>query len=130
MARWAAMRHHGLSGLVVAHGVQRVGDFRAGILRVGVVDVQSRAIGQDHVRHAEIGVGQLIRVGGGPGNLVAPDVPQRRLRLVVPTGRLTCCRGPVRLHNVVGELHRMQILFDEGVAETTGHCWLNQVPAR
>ena len=79
---------------------------------MGVVDVEPGAVGQDHVRHAEIAVGQLVGMGGRPGDLVAADVAQRGLGLVVPAGGLAGDRCAVRLDHVVGQLHRMQVVLD------------------
>ena len=62
VARSARDGHHRVAGLVVAHRVQRGGHLRAGVLRMGVVDVQPGAVGQDHVGHAEVAVGQLAAI--------------------------------------------------------------------
>ena len=56
------LEHHLLARLVPAHDVARGGDLGRGVLRVGVVDVEPGAVGQDDVGQAEVLVG---RAGSG-----------------------------------------------------------------
>ena len=67
--------------------VERVGALGGAVLGVGVVDVEPGAVGQYHVRQAEVLVGEGVgRVVGGPGVGEAARVAQRRLLFVVPAG--------------------------------------------
>ena len=95
--------HHPLTGLVPDHRVQRVGALGRGVLRVGVVDVEPGAVGQDHVRRADlVGVDHRRRAGGS-AQVEAAGVPQRRLHLVVPPGALCpldTSGGRVRQHRL------------------------------
>ena len=50
---------------------------RSGVLGVGVVDVQPRAVGEDDVGQAHVLVGQLARVGDLTGHVETPRVAQR-----------------------------------------------------
>ena len=80
--------HHPLARLVPDDRVQRVGALGRRILRVGVVDVQPGAVGQDHVGRADlVGVHHRWRARR-PAQVEASRVAQRRLHLVVPPGAL------------------------------------------
>ena len=69
-----------LPRLVVDHEVARREALRCRVLRVRVVNVVARAVGQDHVRQAEVLVGHLAT-----GLRLEPTrVAHRRLVLVVP----------------------------------------------
>ena len=41
--------HHALAGLVPDHRIHRVGALGRGVLGMGMVDVEPRTVGQDHV---------------------------------------------------------------------------------
>ncbi len=78
-------QHDPLPRLVPPHDVPRRRDLRRGVLRVGVVDVQPGAVGQDHVGEGRVlGVGQLAGVGQVAVDLEPSGVAQRGLVLVVP----------------------------------------------
>ncbi len=80
--------HHPLAGLVPDHGVQRVGALGCGVLRVRVVDVEPRPVGQDHVGRADlVGVDHRRRAGRA-AQVETAGVAQRRFHLVVPAGAL------------------------------------------
>ncbi len=68
------------------HDVARVGALGCRVLRVGVVDVQPGAVGQDQVGEADVLVGQLARVGDRAAEVEAARVAQRALLLEVPPG--------------------------------------------
>ena len=51
-ARRGGLEHDQLARLVPPHDVERVGDLGRGVLRVGVVDVEPGAVGQDDVGQA------------------------------------------------------------------------------
>jgi hypothetical protein len=80
--------HDELAGFVPAHGVERIGDLRAGVLRMRMVDVQARAVGQDDVGHPGVlfGLDELLGHGATAAEVEAPGVTQRRLLLEVPAG--------------------------------------------
>src|SRR5690606_37286763 len=79
--------HHPLAGLVPPHQVHRIGDLGGGVLRVGVVDVEPGAVGQDDVGQPQIVVGQRFgRIVSTAGVGEPPCVAQRRLLFVVPPG--------------------------------------------
>ena len=80
------VEHDLLPRLVPADDVERCGHLRRGVLRVGVVDVQPRAVGEDDVGQAHVLVGQLARVGDLTGHVEAARVAQRGLLLEVPAG--------------------------------------------
>ena len=69
------------------------GHLGRGVLRVGVVDVEPRAVGEDHVGQAEVLVGELARVGELAAQVEAARVAQRRLLLEVPAGPARLDRG-------------------------------------
>jgi hypothetical protein len=78
--------HHPLARLVPDHRVQRVGAFRGGVFGVRVVDVEPRAVGQNHVGGADlVGVDHRRRTGGA-AQVETARVAQRRFDLVIPTG--------------------------------------------
>ncbi len=80
--------HHPLAGLVPDHRVQRVGALGRGVLRVRVVDVEPRAVGQDHVGRADlVGVDHRRRPRRA-AQVETAGVAQRRFHLVVPAGAL------------------------------------------
>ena len=88
------LEHDQLARAVPGHRGPRVGDLGRRVLRVRVVDVEPRAVGQHDVGQRRVlDVGQLARVGQGPADLEPPGVPQRRLVGVVP-------RRPARPHSV------------------------------
>ena len=69
--------HHPLAGLVPDDRVQRVGDLRCGVLRMRVIDVESGAVGEDHVGRTDlIGVHDRGR-SRGPAQIETSGVPQR-----------------------------------------------------
>ncbi|SLH73709.1 Uncharacterised protein [Mycobacteroides abscessus subsp. abscessus] len=78
--------HHPLARLVPDHRVQRIGDLGGGVLGVGVVDVEPRAVGEDHVRGADLVGVDHRRRPVHPAQVEATRVAQRRLHLVVPPG--------------------------------------------
>jgi len=78
--------HHPLPRLVPDDGVARVGDLGCGVLRVRVVDVQARAVGEDDVRGPEVLHIRVRRRHAGRAEVETPRVPQWRLDLVVPAG--------------------------------------------
>ena len=80
--------HHPLACLVPDHRVQRVGALRRGVLRVGVVDVEPRAVGEDHVGRADLVGVHHRRRARRPAQVEPAGVPQRRLHLVIPAGAL------------------------------------------
>ena len=96
--------HHPLTGLVPDHRVQRVGALGRRILRVGVVDVQPGAVGQDHVRRADLVGVHHRRRAGRPAQVEAAGVPQRGLHLVVPPGAL----GPLDARGRRVRQHRLR----------------------
>ena len=80
--------HHPLAGLVPDHRVQRVGALGRRVLRVGVVDVEPRAVGQDHVGRADLVGVHDRRRSRRAAQVEAARVAQRRFHLVVPPGAL------------------------------------------
>lgn len=85
------LRHDALAGLVPQDGVQRVGDLGSAVLRVCVVHVQPRTVGEDDIGQADVLVGELAGVGGLAGEVEASRVPQRVLLLEVPAGAARRC---------------------------------------
>ena len=75
--RPGGVEHHLLAGLVPADRVKRVGDLGAGELRVGVVDVEPGAVGEDDVGQPEILVGELAGIGHLSRHVEAARVAQR-----------------------------------------------------
>ena len=94
--------HDQLAGAVPAHRVQRVGDLGAGVLRVGVVDVQPGAVGEHRVGGG--GQGQLGRGGPAQGG-GAHARPGAAGRGGLPRRDVLLGRGGVL--GVVGELGRV-----------------------
>ena len=80
--------HHPLAGLVPDHRVHRVGALGRGVLRVRVVDVEPRAVGQDHVGRADLVGVHHRRRARRPAQVEPAGVAQRRFHLVVPAGAL------------------------------------------
>ncbi len=80
--------HHPLAGLVPDHRVQRVGALRRGVLRVRMVDVEARAVGQDHVGGTDLVGVDHRRRSGRTAQVETAGIPQRRFHLVVPAGAL------------------------------------------
>ena len=80
--------HHPLAGLVPDDRVQRVGALGRRVLRMGVVDVQPGAVGQDHVGRADLVGVHHRRRARRPAQVEAAGVAQRRFHLVVPPGAL------------------------------------------
>src|SRR5262249_2534362 len=76
----------------------RVGAFRRGVLRVGVVHVQPGAVGEDDVGQPEVLVGELAGVGRLPGEVEAAGVAEGVLLLEIPPGP----PGPGRGRRLVG----------------------------
>ena len=100
------VEHDQLPRLVPAHDVERRGHLGRGVLRVGVVDVEPGAVGQDDVGEPEVLVGELGGVGDLPGHVEAAGVAQRRLLLEVPArpARLDR-RGGVGVDHLRGRDH-------------------------
>ena len=76
-------RSPALSQRTTSSGLVHLG---RGVLRVGVVDVEPGAVGEDDVGQAEVLVGELARVGHLARQVEAARVAQRRLLLEVPAG--------------------------------------------
>ena len=76
--------HHLLPRLVPEHDVPRVGHLGRGVLRVGVVDVQPGAVGQDDVGHPGVLVQVVVVQRLRRREVEAAGVAQRRLLLEVP----------------------------------------------
>lgn len=66
--------HDPLPRLVPDHRGARVGALGRGVFRVGVVDVEPGAVGQDDVGQAEVLVGELSGVGHLSGQVEASGV--------------------------------------------------------
>ena len=66
-----------LPRLVPPDDVERGRALRGGVLRVRVVDVEAGAVGEDHVRQAEVLVGELAGVGHLPRHVEPSRVAQR-----------------------------------------------------
>ena len=95
--------HHPLAGLVPDDRVHRVGALGRRILRVGVVDVEPGAVGQDHVGRADLVGVHDRRRARRPAQVEAAGVAQRRFHLVVPPGALRPLNargGGVRQHRL------------------------------
>src|SRR5439155_14491825 len=71
-----------LARLVPEHAIPRIGRLRGGVLRVRVVHVEARPVGQDQVDEARLLLGRDLLV---LHVLEAAGVAQRALRLVVPS---------------------------------------------
>ena len=79
--------HDPLARLVPDDGPARGGHLGGGELRVRVVDVEARAVGEDDVRGAEVvEVTGVRRRAGARAQVEPPRVAQRGLHLVVPPG--------------------------------------------
>ena len=85
-----------LPRLVPPDDVEGCRALRRGVLRVRMVDVEAGAVGEDHVRQAEVLVGELAGVGHLPRHVEAPGVAERGLLLEVPA-RPTCLEGRGRI---------------------------------
>ena len=110
----ARLGHDPLARAVPDEGVARVGALRPGVLRVRVVDVEPRAVGEDHVRQPDVLVGELAGVGDVAGQVEAARVPQRALLLEVPAGTPVAARRRLRVG--VDDLRRDQHRVRPGVA--------------
>ncbi len=101
---------HLLPRLVPGDDGQRVGALGGGVLGVGVVDVQARTVGEDHVGQAEVLVGELGRVGHLARHVEAAGVAQRRLLLEVPAGAAGLERGAgVGVDQSCARHHRVRV---------------------
>ncbi len=93
---FGGLGHDAFARFVPEHGVARVGDLGGAVLRVGMVDVEPRSVGEDHVGQPDVLVGELAGVGGLAGEVEASRVAQRVLLLEVPAGPA----GPVHRRRV------------------------------
>ena len=80
------LRHDPLARLVPDHHRQRVGALGRRVLRVRVVDVEPRPVGQDDVSQPQVLIGELGGVRRLPCEVEPSRVPQRVLLLEVPPG--------------------------------------------
>ncbi len=96
------LRHDELAGLVPADGVKRGEHLRRGVLRVRVVDVQPRAVGEDDVGEPDLLVGQLAGVSEVPAEVEAARVAERVLLVEVPARPAPSAgrRGGVRVDHL------------------------------
>ena len=69
---------------------------------MGVIDVETRAVGQDDVGQTQIFVGQLRRIGDFTGEVETARVAQRILLFEVPSGAPIAgqCARNVRIHDL------------------------------
>ncbi len=91
----SSLGHDSLASLVPDHDVARIGALRRGVLRVRVVDVQPRSVGQDDVGETEVLIGQLARIGELAGQVEPARIAQRVLLLEVPPWSPRLRRRPV-----------------------------------
>ena len=88
------LEHDPLPRLVPEHGVARVGALGRGVLRVGVVDVEPGAVGQDDVGQPEVVVARGRSASRGSSK--PARVAQRVLLLEVPPGPAAALCGSAR----------------------------------
>ena len=74
---------------VPQHRVAGVGDLGARELRMGVIDVETCAVGEDEIRQAQVLVRQLTRIGLPARHVVAPGIAQGMLLIEVPARTTT-----------------------------------------
>jgi hypothetical protein len=108
-----------LPRLVPQHDITWVGALRRGVLRVGMVDVQPGAVGEDHVGQAQVLVGEQAGVRGLARHVEASGVAKRRLLLEVPARTTGPQRGArIGVHHPGARDHRVgHRLPDHGDAE-------------
>ena len=99
-----------VAGAVPDDGVARQRDLGRAVLRVGVVDVVARPVGQHDVGERRVlDVGELARVGALPVELPAAGVAQRVLEGVVPARLVGAdpLRGGIHADDLAREEHRV-----------------------
>ena len=72
--------------MVVPHRLKRIRGFRRGVFGMRVVDVNTTAIGRDHIGDVELrGVGKQIGMGRGAAQPSAASIVNGILLPVIPT---------------------------------------------